>query len=266
MGESGAGPPGGSRAEPVELAQAGVRLWVGEVKRRGVVRSASVVTGLTAAACAELWMPVLAGASVTGVAGVVAGLGGNLLATTVERAWDRLRGEQRETVSREDLRAVVGEALAETLSADRARRVALSQEMAKLVRGVGAVDVALAEAGDDQQLRLALERGLGELARSMAEFGGALLEEMQAGRARVDEVAAQERAHHQSLVQLIEAVLARLPKPALAPASPAAQAAGDAAGQEAAAAAGPGVACRTRAWRRWARRMPWRGSSMACGS
>jgi hypothetical protein len=50
-------------------------------------------------------MPVLACAPAMGVAEVVAGLGGNLLATTVERAWDRLRGEQRETaVSREDLR------------------------------------------------------------------------------------------------------------------------------------------------------------------
>jgi len=36
-------------------------------------------------------------------------LGGNLLAITVERVWDRLRGGQREAVGREALRAALGE-------------------------------------------------------------------------------------------------------------------------------------------------------------
>ena len=80
-----------------------------EVKGRGVVGSASVVTGLTAAACAELWVPALAGAPAAVAAQVVAGLGGNLLAITVERVWDRLRGGQREAVGREALRAALGE-------------------------------------------------------------------------------------------------------------------------------------------------------------
>jgi hypothetical protein len=129
-------------------------------------------------------MPVLAGAPATGVSEVVAGLGGNLLATTIERAWDRLRGEQRGTVGREALRAALGEALTEALSADGARRMALGQEMANLVRSIDAVDVALVEAGDDERLRSALQNGVSDLARSLAKLGRALLDELQVSRNR----------------------------------------------------------------------------------
>ena len=155
----------------------------GRAGRRWVV-PALAVAAVAAAACAPVAWPLLAGgaavssATLAAAFGQVGGVGGGLLGDLVTRAWNRARGHPGEEsgVSQADLRTALAAEFAEALGASSPLAAQLRGEVAGVLQGVDAVQVALTatiettvgEARD--QVMAVLVSGLQEMSSRFAEF------------------------------------------------------------------------------------------------
>jgi hypothetical protein len=109
---------------------------------------------------------------VAGVA-VVGSVGGNVLASVVQQAVDRLRGRRQEAeLSTTQVEAALADALETVLARDDANARLLRGELATVLREVGAAGEALRAAvrEGDEQVCAALVRGLAEVGEGFAEF------------------------------------------------------------------------------------------------
>jgi hypothetical protein len=171
-------------AEPRRRAQDSVREWVtsasapGTAGRRWMVPLAATAA-VAAAACAPVVWPLLVAGAGTGAAVVgaaltqVGGVGGGLLSEAVIRAWDKLRSRDRPDAGQDELRNVLAAELEAGLTLGTPAAAALRREVAGVLQGVAAVQVALtatveASAAD---VREVLVRGLRELGEEFTEFG-----------------------------------------------------------------------------------------------
>lgn len=145
--------------------------------RSGRWRRASGTTVL-AALCAGVLAPVVTavtGGGAVAVAGVavVGSVGGNVLASVVQQAVDRLRGRRQEAeLSTTQVEAALADALETVLARDDANARLLRGELATVLREVGAAGEALRAAvrEGDEQVCAALVRGLAEVGEGFAEF------------------------------------------------------------------------------------------------
>ena len=166
-------------------AQDSVRAWVtsasvhGRAGRRWVVPLAATAA-VAAAACAPVVWPLLlaagagTGAAVVGAAlSQVGGVGGGLLSEAVIRAWDRLRSRGRPDAGQADLCDALAAELEAGLTLDTPAAAALRDEVAGVLRGVEAVQVALTATIEESAagVREVLVRGLRELGEEFTEFG-----------------------------------------------------------------------------------------------
>ena len=135
----------------------------GRVRPGGVAVTASGGTGGGAAAV---------GAALSQVGGV----GGGLLSEAVIRAWDRLRSRGRSDAGQADLRDALAAELEAGLTLGTPAAAALRDEVAGVLRGVDAVQVALTATVEESAagVREVLVRGLRELGEEFTEFGWVL--------------------------------------------------------------------------------------------
>jgi WD40 repeat protein len=181
---AGAGIP--APDELIAAAQEGVREVVasggdsGRSGRRWIVPAAAAAA-VAAAACTPVAWPLLQGGTQIGAAALAAafaqvgGVGSGLLSEAVIRAWDRLR-DHGDSAGRGELREALAVELTQALGSSSAAAAGLRAEVAGVLRGVDAVQVALTttiettvqESGD--QIRGVLIRGLRELGTRFAEF------------------------------------------------------------------------------------------------
>jgi WD domain, G-beta repeat len=150
--------------------------------RRWVVPLAATAA-VAAAACAPVVWPLLlaagagTGAAVVGAAlSQVGGVGGGLLSEAVIRAWDKLRSRGRPDAGQADLRDALAAELEAGLILDTPAAAALRDEVAGVLRGVEAVQVALTATVEESAagVREVLVRGLRELGEEFTEFGWVL--------------------------------------------------------------------------------------------
>ena len=174
--------------------RAGVR---GALSRLGSLRGVSR-TALLTSLCASALAPVVvavagSGAAVIAGAGVLGGLGMNILTNVVSGAANMLRSWGDGPVSQEVLQAELERRLGEVLAAGGQEAVALRYEIAGLFSEIGVARVAIetvVESGNEQ-LQRALVSGLSELGSEFGEFGVMLAEvqtaadEIQAGLRRL---------------------------------------------------------------------------------
>ena len=176
---------------PAELrcrAQDSIRGWViSSDARTRASRSWAVPLAATAAvaaaACAPVVWPLLVAAGAgTGVAVVgaaltqIGGVGGGLLSEAVIRGWEKLRSHGRPDAGEADLRDALAAELEAALTLHTPTAAELRNEVAGVLRGVEAVQVALAAtvAESAAGVREVLIRGLRELGEEFTEFGWAL--------------------------------------------------------------------------------------------
>ena len=183
--------PGQGASAPAELrrrAQDSVRECVtaaaapGRVTRGWVVPLAASAA-VAAAACAPVVWPLLvvagagSGAAAVGAAlAQVGGVGGGLLSEAVIRAWDRLRSRGRPGAGQAELRDALAAELEAGLTLGTPAAAALRDEVAGVLRGVEAVQVALTATVEESAagVREVLVRGLRELGEEFTEFGWVL--------------------------------------------------------------------------------------------
>ena len=147
----------------------------------------AAAAAVAAAACAPVAWPLLAGGALAAPAlsaafMQVGGVGGGLLGEAVIRAWDRLRGREGSGISQDELRDALAAEFQEAFASSSPAAAALRADVAKVLRGVDAVKVALTatiettvrESG--AQLRTVLIEGLQELGHQFTEFGWLLAE------------------------------------------------------------------------------------------
>ena len=163
--------------EPRQMAQDSVREWVasaaahGRPARRWMVPLAAAAA-VAAAACAPVvWPLLLAGSGSAAVVGAslsqVGGVGGGLLSEAVIRAWDQLRSRGRPGEA--EFRDALAAELKEALTLDTSAAAALRDEVAGVLRGVDAIQVALTASVAD--MRQVLVLGLRQLGEEFTEFG-----------------------------------------------------------------------------------------------
>ena len=221
-------PPVGEGASvPVEVraaARDGVREVVaaggasGSSGRRWVVPTAAVAA-VAAAACAPVAWPLLAGgaaaAALAAAFGQVGAVGGGLLTEAVIRAWDRSRAGGRPGIGQSELREALAAELGEALTSSSPVAAGLRAEVAGVLQGVDAVNVALTttikttarESGD--QARAVLIRGLRDLGTQFTEFGW-LLEEVNDQITRVAETQAEIAAGSRAMLEAQQRTLMQL--------------------------------------------------------
>jgi WD40 repeat protein len=136
----------------------------------------AAAAAVTAAACAPIVSPLLlAGAAGSSAAVVgaalsqVGGVSGGVLSEAVIRAWERLRSRGWSQAGQGELRDELAAELEKSLTRDTHEAAALRDEVAGVLRGVGAVQVAVKES--TAEVRSVLVRGLRELGAQFAEFG-----------------------------------------------------------------------------------------------
>jgi len=102
----------------------------------------------------------------------VGGVGGGLLSEAVIRAWDKLRSRRRDDAGQADLRDALAAELEVGLTLDTAAAAALRGEVADVLRGVDAVQVALTATVEESaaDVRAVLVQGLRELGEEFTEF------------------------------------------------------------------------------------------------
>ncbi len=188
---SSADPSAGQEAPaPSEVqrrAQDGVRRCVTSEAAKGRAGHGWVVplaatAAVAAAACAPVVWPLLAAGG--GVAAVgaaltqIGGVGGGLLTEAVVRSWDRLRKPDQPNAGPGDLSDALAKELQASLTLSTAAAASLRGEVAGVLRGVDAVQVALTATVEESAagLREVLVRGLRELGEEFAEFGWVLNE------------------------------------------------------------------------------------------
>ena len=103
-------------------------------------------------------------------------MGGGLLSEAVIRAWDRLRSRGQPEAGQADLRDALAAELEAGLTLDTPAAAALRDEVAGVLRGVDAVQVALTATVEESAagVREVLVRGLRELGEEFTEFGWVL--------------------------------------------------------------------------------------------
>jgi WD40 repeat protein len=148
----------------------------------------AVVTVVAAAACVPVAWPLLAGgavASQTALAAAfaqVGGVGGGVVAEAVIRVWDRLRLPERRDVPQRELREALAAELGEALGSASPSAARLRAEIAGVLRGVDAVQVALtatiesAVTASGDQVRAVLVHGFQDVGTRFSEFGWLLQE------------------------------------------------------------------------------------------
>jgi WD40 repeat protein len=176
-------PSGDGLPAPDELrrqAQASVREWVNSAQtptesgRPWIPLAAAAA--LAAAVCAPVVWPLLAAGSGVAVAGAalsqVGGVGGGLLAEVVIRVWDRLRSTDRAHTGQSALRDSLAAELRADLTQGTPAAAALRGEIAAVLRGVDAVQVALTATIQESAavIRTEMVRGLSELGGEFTEF------------------------------------------------------------------------------------------------
>src|SRR5215472_11674504 len=184
--------PPGQRAPTARVrrqAQDAVREWVTSAGIHGSARSKWVMplaaaAAVAAAACAPVVLPPLLGAvgaaglatALQGVLGQVGGVGGGLLGEAVIRAWDRLRSRGQADAGQAELRDALAAELESGLTLNTRAAAALRDEVAGVLRGVDAVQVALTATVEQSAagVREVLVRGLRELGEEFTEFGWVL--------------------------------------------------------------------------------------------
>ena len=138
-------------------------------------------------------------------------LGSGLLTETVIRAWDRLQARGRSGIDEADLRDALAAELESSLASDTPAAAALRKEVAGVLRGVQAVQVAVTAAVEESAagLREVLVRGLCELGEEFSEFGWVLddvNQQLAVIAAKVNQAAANSREmaddQQQTLVEL----------------------------------------------------------------
>ena len=211
--------PGGLAAAVQDSVREEVKVATsGRAGRRWVVPTLAVAA-VAAAACAPVAWPLLAGGAAVSSATLAAafsqvgGVGGGLLADLVTRAWKQARGhpDEESGVSQAELRTVLAAEFAKVLGASSPLAAELRGEVAGVLQGVDAVQVALTatiettvgEARD--QVMAVLVSGLQEMSSRFAEFDwvrGVLSDQV----AHTAEIAAGTRAllegQQQTLLQL----------------------------------------------------------------
>ncbi len=154
----------------------------GRVGRGWVVPLAAATAG-AAAACAPVVWPLLVAAGAGASAGVVGvalsqigGVGGGLLSEAVIRAWDRLRSRGRPDDGQAGLRDALAAELEAGLTLGTPAAAVLRSEVAGVLQGVGAVQVALTATVEESAagVRQVLVQGLRELGDQFTEFGWVL--------------------------------------------------------------------------------------------
>ena len=142
----------------------------------------TATAAVAAAACAPVVWPLLVAGAGTGAVVVgaaltqVGGVGGGLLSEAVIRAWDKLRSRDRPDAGQDELRDVLAAELEAGLTLDTPAAAALRREVAGVLRGVAAVQVALTATVEASAagVREVLVRGLRELGEEFTEFGWVL--------------------------------------------------------------------------------------------
>ena len=116
------------------------------------------------------------GAAVAAALAQVGGVGGGLLSEAVIRAWDRLRSRGRPDAGQAELRDALAAELEARLTLGTPAAAALRDEVAGVLRGVDAVQVALTATVEESAagVREVLVRGLRELGEEFTEFGWVL--------------------------------------------------------------------------------------------
>jgi WD40 repeat protein len=182
-------PAGNQVTAPAELRRASqdsVRECVtaaaapGRSVRRWAVPLAAAAA-VAAAACVPVVWPLLAasvgGSDIVGAALVQVGaVGGGLLSEAVIRAWDKLRAGGASDAGQDGLRDALSAELQDGLASDTPAAAALRSEVAGVLRGVEAVQVALTATVEESaaEVRQVLVRGLRELGEEFTEFGWVL--------------------------------------------------------------------------------------------
>lgn len=147
---------------------------------RGWVVPLAATAAVAAAACVPVVWPLLAAAGASGGAAVVTaalgqvgGVGAGLLSEAVIRSWDRLRSRGRPDAGQAELRDALAAELQAGLTLGTPAAAALRDEVAGVLRGVDAVQVALTATveGAAAGMREVLVRGLRELGEQFTEFG-----------------------------------------------------------------------------------------------
>jgi WD40 repeat protein len=179
------GQDGAASAELRRKAQELVRSSVasadlgGREGRRWVAPLAAAAV-VAAAACVPVIWPLLPLAATGGGAAVltaaftqVGGVGGGLLSEAVIRAWDRMRSRGRSDQGQAGLRDALAEELEADLTLGTPAAATLRGEVAAVLRGVDAVQVAMAATVEESAagVRNVLVRGLRELGSEFSEFG-----------------------------------------------------------------------------------------------
>ena len=150
---------------------------------RGWVVPLAATAAVAAAACAPVVWPLLVAAGAGGGVAVVGaalsqvgGVGGGVLSEAVIRAWDRLRSRGRPDGGQAELRDALAGELEACLTLGTPAAAALRDEVAAVLRGVDAVQVALTATveGSAAGVREVLVRGLRELGEQFTEFGWVL--------------------------------------------------------------------------------------------
>ena len=103
-------------------------------------------------------------------------MGGGLLSEAVIRAWDKLRSRGRPDAGQAELRDALAAELEARLTLGTPAAAALRDEVASVLRGVDAVQVALTATVEESAagVREVLVRGLREMGEEFTEFGWVL--------------------------------------------------------------------------------------------
>lgn len=183
--ELSSGQDGAASAELRRKAQELVRSSVASADLRGRegrrwVAPLAAAAVVAAAACVPVVWPLLplaaatgGGAAVLGAAFTqVGGVGGGLLSEAVIRAWDRMRSRGHSDQGQNGLRDVLAEELEAGLTLGTPAAAALRAEVAAVLRGVDAVQVAMTATVEESAagVRDVLVRGLRELGSEFSEF------------------------------------------------------------------------------------------------
>lgn len=209
----------------ISAAQGGVREVVaegddpGKATTRWVAPLAAAAT-VAAAACAPVVWPLLSGGAQVGSAvvsaalGQVGALGGGLLSEVVIRVWDRMRGDHDADIEQADLREALAAELGRQLGSASRAGADLRADVARVLRRVDAVRIALMAVDDSvrqsgDQVRDVLVRGLRDLGIQFAEFGW-LVDEIGAQLTRIAESQVELAAGSRAMLEAQERTLMQL--------------------------------------------------------
>ncbi|MBT0769893.1 WD40 repeat domain-containing protein [Kineosporia sp. J2-2] len=184
----------------------GARHWMARLRGQATPQGLSLVAGLAAATSAEIWLPALLTGGTAGAAAIVAGVGGNLMASVIEDVWRHIRDDPAAATStgsadeQARLQALLEQTFQRLLSEDEQRgvRLVFEQEVNRFLHLTGALD----ETGTDPGLHAGLVDALNGLGGVIATGNRIILDQVQAGQDRVDEYAARQTAALAQLMRL----------------------------------------------------------------